>query len=262
MDVKPPAGMAALRRIVVVLLLVMYAMEGRSLPAILLGGSITWRLDDNYENNGIIYFKAHTFFNRDDFITYTLNLYQVVTNPTASFDVEEIMGSIRVAMVKKTETINQYFPNNFRVVFMDSNVVEGEYEFPVPVQEGSQSVTAMLVWKVNGVFTNITYSAGQDLSPGLMSRCKTTGATSVPCIMNWDYIDMPPASDFMLSTSFVLPQGNFSLVRDQQVKNRNSPKALVRGWISLNPSNNIIQVKRVWQPLADILFSFRFLSLT
>eukprot|EP00960_Hanusia_phi_P051409 760789-Hanusia_phi.AAC.2 len=231
--------MATWRKLLLLLLLLL-ATGGRGAPAILLGGSITWRLDKNYENNRIMYFKAHTFFNRVDLSTYTLALYQRVTNPTVTFDVEEIMGSITVSCVGCTGPYR--FPNNFRVVFLDTNVVEGEHEFPFTVPNAAQSVTAYLVWKINGVYTNITYAAGQDNSPGLMARCKFTGPSSVPCIMNWDSVDMPPATDFMLSTTFIVPKGDFTLVRDQQVLNRNSPQALVRGWMSLNSNNNIIQV--------------------
>ena len=123
--------------IMLVAILVRQFQLGGALIGSLVGGRILVRLHDNFEQNNKIIFTYRSIFDKSDGMTDISGIrFRLLDYPKGpGLDLSDKFGELKV--LASTGDI-QLFPNNFTVIFIDGDMIEGEMEVEYVLPSGAR----------------------------------------------------------------------------------------------------------------------------
>ena len=112
---------------------------GGALIGSLVGGRILVRLHDNFEQNSKIIFTYRSIFDKSDGMTEISGIrFRLLDYPRGpGLDLSDKFGVLKV--VASTTEI-KLFPNNFTVIFIDGDMIEGEMEVEYVLPPGAPCI--------------------------------------------------------------------------------------------------------------------------
>jgi hypothetical protein len=123
--------------ILLVAILVRQFQLGGALIGSLVGGRILVRLHDNFEQNNKIIFTYRSIFDKSDGMTDISGIrFRLLDYPKGpGLDLSDKFG---VLQVLASTGATQLFPNNFTVIFIDGDMIEGEMEVEYVLPSGAR----------------------------------------------------------------------------------------------------------------------------
>jgi hypothetical protein len=102
----------------------------------MVGARILFRLDDNFEQNSRIIFSYRSVFDKSDGMSEAEGIvFKLLDYPKGpSLDYAKKFGVLKITSL---DTYVTTYPNNFTVLFIDGDMIEGEMEVAYTLPEGS-----------------------------------------------------------------------------------------------------------------------------
>jgi hypothetical protein len=115
---------------------------GNALIGSLVGARIQIRLDDNFEQNHRIFFSYRTVFDKSDGMTDISGIkFKLLDYPRGpELNLADKFGTLKIMAL--THVV--LYPNNFTVIFIDGDMIEGEMEVAYVLPEGKSFDIALL----------------------------------------------------------------------------------------------------------------------
>mmetsp|Transcript_23151 Transcript_23151/g.55043 ORF Transcript_23151/g.55043 Transcript_23151/m.55043 type:complete len:1041 (-) Transcript_23151:237-3359(-) len=225
------AGLKAGRSVLLLFLIGLKGLNGQL--ATLLGGAITWRLDDDFESSRNITFTMKTTWDRRDF-AYTGSGQQLIIGrpvvlPAGSFvTYASKFGLLKVMMGYTVE----FYDNVYNVQMIDGDIVEGWFtqtvKFPVGAFSGNASIVDQNGVSLRRSQVEIVDGAAVPVVPsGGLEACPEVGPAPTPCEKYLDGASNPNPLDLFSTITLPRPEDT-SRWREGKILNRNSPSVLPR----------------------------------
>jgi hypothetical protein len=230
---------------VMLLALVQVAQGQEGSIKTVLGGSIDWHLEDNFEVSRNVTFRLVTYWSKAE-IAYEgtgidIVIGQPIQMPSEGLSYASRFGNLKVLMGPYTFL----FPNKYVVVSLEDDVIEGWFTQTFKVPNDVYNGNASLSGSSGGPLSRASiYSQGGAVQTvavnGGLVQCNTAGPSPTPCELYTSHIRGklgPNPIELSYFTTFSLPRPGFSPSSEfyrGKVRNRNSAKISVRPifWIT------------------------------
>ena len=226
-----------------VLLLMQPAHSQEANIKTVLGGSIRWHLENDFEVSRNVTFTLVTFWDKNE-IAYEgtgieIVIGDVIQMPTGGLTYASRFGNLKVMMGNDT----YLFPNKFTVMSLENDLIEGWCAVTFQVPDGAYFGNASLTGPNGGSLQR----AGIYAAPGVvdavdpnggLQRCEMAGPSPIPCEVFEKHrgeVLGPNPIDLGFFATISLPRpGEDSKMYRGKVRNRNSPYIAMRPllWIT------------------------------